>query len=143
MSFFLFDMFLTYFCFFKQNPVYDFYFVLVGSEMCIRHLYCVERFDFLRGYENIVCDLVSDDNLSVAVVDDASGRVYDVIHHRVVRCVDLVLVIKNLYREQLGYQNACHQAKPDFQLSVSAEAHIISSHLDPASEPLSAIRQIL
>ena len=44
----------------------------------------VKFLDFLRGYENVVCYLVADYDLSVPVVDDTSGRVYDVIDHRVV-----------------------------------------------------------
>lgn len=75
---------------------------------------CVEPLDFPRGDKDVVGYFVADDDLAVAVVDDASGRVDDVIDHRVVRRVDLVLVVNDLDVEQFSeYDGGDHQKAYD------------------------------
>ena len=65
----------------------------------------VERGDLPGSYEDVISDLVADYYLPVAVVDDAPGGVDDIVDHRVVRCVDLVLVFDDLDIEQLAEQD--------------------------------------
>ena len=79
----------------------------------------VELLDLPWGDEDVVGDFVADDDLVVAVVDDASGRVDDVVDHRVVGRVDLVLVVDDLDVEQLPEDDGRHNQKTDDQRLAS------------------------
>ena len=56
----------------------------------------VEGFHLARRAQDVVCHLVAHDDLTVAVVDNAPGRVDDVIDHRVVLGAGLVFVVQDL-----------------------------------------------
>ena len=66
----------------------------------------VERSDFPRRHENVVSDFVTDDYLSIPVVDDSPCRVDHVVDHGIVRRVYLVLVINDLDVEQLAQKDS-------------------------------------
>ena len=56
----------------------------------------VEFPDFLRGDEHVVCHLVADEDFPVPVIDYSPRRVNDGMDHRIVGCVNLVLVVDYL-----------------------------------------------
>ena len=84
----------------------------------------VEILDFLRCHEEIVRHLVSYEDFSVPVMDDASGRVDGGIYHGIVRCISLVLVVKYLNAEQLDDQYGCNGAETYQQLVLPVELHL-------------------
>ena len=75
----------------------------------------VELFHLARGDKDVVGDLVADYDLAVAVIDDASGGIDDVIDHRIVVRVDLVFVIDDLDVEQLPEDDGGDDKQPDYQ----------------------------
>ena len=95
----------------------------------------VEFRDFLGRHENVVGHFVADYDLSVPVIDHASGRVDDVIHHRVVGCVDLVAVVDDLYIENLGDENSRHYEKTDSKLVGPFKFHLIFLRKGPEPWP--------
>ena len=62
----------------------------------------VELFHLPRSDQDVVGHLVADNYLSVTVVDYSPGRVDDVVDHRIVRRIDLVLVVDDLDVEQFA-----------------------------------------
>ena len=80
----------------------------------------VERGDLFRSDQDVIGNLVSDNDLPVPVVDYASGGVDDVIDHRVVGRVDLVLVLDDLDVEQLPHDDggSDHQSNDQFPAST-------------------------
>ena len=79
----------------------------------------VELLDLPGGNQDVIGHLVAHDYLPVAVVDYPPGRVDDVIDHRVVGRVDLVLVVYDLDVEQLRQDDGGHYHQADKQLSAS------------------------
>ena len=75
----------------------------------VRQRQRVEGRHFTRCDDDIVSDFVSDDYLSVAVIDYPSGRVDGLVHHGVVVRADLVFVMDDLDGKQFGQENGyCH-----------------------------------
>ena len=72
----------------------------------------VERLDLTRSDQYVVSDFVRDYYLPVPVINYPSGRIDDIIDHRVVGCIDLVLVVYDLDIEQLAKDDGSnhHQA---------------------------------
>ena len=84
----------------------------------------VELLNLPRSYNDIVCNLVSYEDVAVPVMDDASCRIYHRVHHGIVVGVHLVFVIKNLDAEKLDNQDACCHTKSDKKLVFSIQFHI-------------------
>ena len=61
----------------------------------------VERLHLARRAQDIIGHLVAHDNLAVPVINDAPGRIDDIIDHRVVLRAGLVFVVQDLDGEQL------------------------------------------
>ena len=98
----------------------------------VKHAAEGERIEFLHltwSHHQVICDLVPDEDLTVPVVDYASGGVDGSIYHRVVAGIQLVFLVKYLDGEKLGNQDCsgCAQADQEFVLSV--KFHPIPSYL--------------
>ena len=83
----------------------------------------VEGLDLTRGHHEVVRNLVADKNLSVAVMDYASGGVDGGIDHRIVLGVKLVVLVQNLDGEKFGYENGRRRAEADKKLVLPVEFH--------------------
>ena len=93
-------------------------FVCDVKHLCKRK--CIKLSYFPWSYHQVVCDPVAHEDIPVAVMDDATGRVDGGVYHRVVLCAELVFVLDDLYAEQLQDQDSrcCAQAYEKFVLPV-------------------------
>ena len=109
-----------------------------GDIQRLRQLERIESLYLPRRHEDVIGDRVADDDLAVAVVDDAARGIDHVIDHRVVGGVPLILVIQDLDDEQLDDQDADRDAEADQEPGGAGVGHrswsLVSRVLDRSSE---------
>ena len=85
----------------------------------------IECLDFARSYKEVVSHFVSDEDVAVSVIDDASGRIDGGIYHRIILSIHLVFVVKYLDAEQSDDQYGRYDTQTDEQLVLSVKLHRI------------------
>ena len=79
----------------------------------------VEGLHLPRGHEDVVGDLVADEDLVIAVVDDAAGRVDAFVDHRVGDGFLAVAAVDDLDVEHLAEQDGGKHQQAYYELDVA------------------------
>ena len=75
----------------------------------------IERLNVPGSHDDVVAHFIANQDLSVAVIDNAAWRVNIVVDQRVIVGVPLVFVVDDLDIEELGQQNECNDQQADHQ----------------------------